>query len=319
MALLNSKTYSGMIAILLVAVLFLFTSNTLNAEDKQPSSNKAAATKKILLIGQSPDGHIPATHEFMAGLRVIDKLLKPIAGIETKTVNADDPWTDGPKLLKEADCAVIMVTQGGRWMQSDPARYKAFKEFVAKGGAVVALHWSVGAKDPQYIQGQLKILGGTRGGKQRKYTTVEADLKVVNKKHPIMTGVKDFHVYDEFYYRLDLLKNDPGFQPLLQVRLDEKDETVCWAWNRPDGGRAFGYVGMHFHKNWELPEYRRFITQGILWTLKMPVPEGGVSVDIDPDDLKLQNIEAAIKEWKVEKKKMKKLKRKAKAKLKTKK
>src|SRR5262245_3232340 len=74
---------------------------------------------RLLIAGQSPDGHPPLTHEFMAGARVLDELLKKFPDIQTTVVKADEPWTEGPKLLDECDGLVMLVTQGSRWMQTD--------------------------------------------------------------------------------------------------------------------------------------------------------------------------------------------------------
>ena len=73
---------------------------------------------------------------------------------------------------------------------------------------------------------------------------------------------------------------------LLDPRLSSPLQRAIWttrtrrfaekAWDRPDGGRSFGFVGLHFHKNWERIEYRRLVSQAILWSLKMPIPEGGL-------------------------------------------
>jgi type 1 glutamine amidotransferase len=178
----------------------------------------------------------------------------------------------------------MLVTQGSRWMQTDSNRWAAIKRLAARGGGIIALHWSVGAKDAEYIDGQLNLLGATRGGPQRKYVESLGDYKRVDPKHPILTGVPDFTAFDEHYYRLDR-RND--IQPLLTVNIEGKDEMVAWAFQRPDGGRSFGFVGLHFHANWQLPVYRRFVVQGVRWSLKLPVPEGGVNTDIDQKVLEI--------------------------------
>ena len=62
---------------------------------------------------------------------------------------------------------------------------------------------------------------------------------------------------------------------------------AAWSWERPDKGRSFGFVALHFHANWQIPDYRRFVVQGVLWTLKLPIPAGGANVDIDSKKLEL--------------------------------
>jgi len=264
--------------LLMVAALVVFV----------PTSNiSAAATKRVLIVGQGTDGHPPTTHEFMAGAHVLAELLKPYKEIQATVVKADEPWTEGPKLIEESDGIVLLVTQGAQWMQTEPKRHAALKKLAARGGAIVALHWSVGAKDAKYIQGQLDLLGGTRGGPQRKYLVLATELKRVLPTHPILTGVGDIKVYDEMYYALDRV---PGIQPLFTSHLEGKDEMVAWSWERPAGGRSFGFVGLHFHSNWQLPAYRRFVVQGVLWSLNLPIPSGGVNVDIDSSKLALDGV-----------------------------
>lgn len=244
----------------------------------------AEKPKRVLIVGQSPDGHPPTTHEFMAGARVLDQLLKSYPDIQTTVVKADEPWLDGPKLLDQCDGLVMLVTQGSRWMQTDSNRWAAIKRLAARGGAIVALHWSVGSKDAEYIDGQLNLLGATRGGPQRKYVESLGDYRRVDPKHPILAGVPDFTAFDEHYYRLDRRMD---IQPLLTVNIEGKDEMVAWAWERPDRGRSFGFVGLHFHANWQLPVYRRFVVQGVRWSLKLPIPDGGVDLKIDPKVLEI--------------------------------
>lgn len=250
-------------------------------------SASAADARRLLIVGQEPDGHPPTTHEFMPGAKVLAELLKPFPKIKTTVVNADEPWADGPGLIDACDGIAMLVTQGAQWMQSDPARHAALKRLAARGGAVIALHWSVGAKDAKYIQGQLDLLGGTRGGEQRKYQKLEVEMKRAAPGHPVLTGLGDFKAYDEFYYALDRV---PGITPLYTVNIDGQDEVCAWAWERPDHGRAFGFVALHYHSNWQRPEYRRFVVQGVLWSLKLPVPAGGVKADIDAKLLELDGV-----------------------------
>jgi len=251
------------------------------------TSVSAAGSKRLLIVGQGPDGHPPTTHEFMPGAKVLAELLKSEKDLQTIVVNADEPWTDGPKLIDQADGIVMLVTQGAQWMQLEPHRHDALRRLAARGGAIVALHWSVGAKEAKYIQGQLDLLGATRGGPQRKYVVLSTELKRVVPRHPILRGVGDVKVHDEIYYALDRV---PGIQPLFTSRIEGKDEMAAWSWERADGGRSFGFVGLHFHSNWQLPAYRRFVVQGVLWSLKLPIPANGVNVDIESKKLELNGV-----------------------------
>ena len=66
------------------------------------------------------------------------------------------------------------------------------------------------------------------------------------------------------------------------------NKTVGWAWERSDGGRSVGYSGLHFHVNWRHEQYRRLVAQAVLWTLKLPVPNDGLKVNLDPKVLELK-------------------------------
>lgn len=240
---------------------------------------------KLLLVGSGPDGHPPQTHEYMAGLRILGKLLKDVPGLEITTVRGDEPWREGPKSIARADGVVLFLTEGARWMNHDAKRREALAKLAARGGGISVLHWGMGTKDAKNIDGCLQLLGGCHGGPDRKYKVVETKAVIADRKHPIMAGIKDFRVRDEFYYRLKFVKAKKGIHPLIRVTIDGQPETVAWSWQRPDGGRSFGFSGLHFHRNWRLQAYRRLAAQGVLWTLKKPVPKEGLDVGAAKDVL----------------------------------
>lgn len=260
----------------LVLILFAAVLGAVRATAEEP--------KRLLLIGQGPDGHPPATHEFMAGLRVLEHVLARVPNLEITTVKADDSWPEGPALIREADGVVLYLSQGARWIESDPRRLDAMAELASRGGGIAALHWAIGAKDPQYIETCLAFLGGCHGGPDRKYVVMDATVQVADRGHPVTRGIDDFDVHDEFYYRLKFVQPDEQIEPIVQVAIDGRDETVAWGWRRPDGGRSFGFSGMHFHRNWELEAYRRLAAQGVLWTLDLPIDGAGIDVSC-PDDV----------------------------------
>jgi hypothetical protein len=253
------------------------------------SSALAEAPQKLLLIGQGPDGgHPPTTHEYMAGLKVLEKCLAPVKGIEVTTVRADDPWKEGPELIGRSDGVVLFVAEGARWVAADPKRQEALEKLAARKGGLAVLHWGMGTKDAKPIDGFVKLFGGCHGGPDRKYKELQTEVEPADGKHPVLTGVGKIRVKDEFYYELKLAKPEGSVKPLLRATIDGKEQTVAWAWERPDGGRSFGFSGLHFHDNWKLPEYRRLVAQGVLWMLKKPVPKDGLPVEVKEEDLKLK-------------------------------
>lgn len=246
----------------------------------------AEEPKHVLLLGQRRD-HAPGTHEYMAGLRVLAACLDELAELELKVLDVSGPWPEGPELIARADCLVLFLGEGGKWMQEDPKRWEAIGRFCARGGGVVGIHWAVGAKDDKYIPGHLAMMGAMHGGSDRKYTYCETTIKPQAADHPILRGIGQFVLDDEFYYRLKRAK-EGKLTPLLSATIEGQPEMCAWAFERPDGGRAFGFVCLHNHANWGRVECRRLIAQAVLWTLKMPVPEKGLDVEVPPEVLELK-------------------------------
>jgi type 1 glutamine amidotransferase len=176
---------------------------------------------------------------------------------------------------------------GAKWIHQDPQRLAALERLAARGGAFVGLHWGIGCRDAQYIENYVKLLGACHGGPDRKFAVVTATTEIAAPIHPIMSGVEPVTVEDEFYYRLKFARPNDVVTQLVRVRIEDESHAVAWAWERPDQGRSFGFSGLHFHKNWEQAAYRRMVVQGIVWTLKLPIPKGGLNVDVSADDLQL--------------------------------
>ena len=241
---------------------------------------------KLLLIGQGPDGHPKETHEYMAGVRIVQKLLRDIPNLETIVEQADGDWREGPQRIRDANGVFLFVSEGAKWMQDSPQRLDAFAQLASRGGGLTAWHWGIGTKSPEPIDGFLRLFGGCHGGPDRKYQVVETDLAVA-REHPLAAGLRDFRIRDEFYYRLKFVRAERGVQPVFTTKIDGQEETVAWSWERPDGGRSFGFSGGHFHENWRRSEYRRLIAQAILWSLKQPIPSQNFPAALVETDFEL--------------------------------
>ncbi len=192
----------------------------------------ADAPKKLLLVGQGPDGHPKQSHEYMAGVRIVEKCLKPVMGIDLTTVQADGPWNDGPELIGRSDAVIFYVSEGAKWLQVDARRLEAVQKLAKRGGGLIVLHWGMGCKDAQYIEPFVALFGGCHGGHDRKYREAEMNLSPTGVKHPILTGIGPVKVKEEFYYQLKFTK-DKGLEHLMQADIGGKLESVCWTWERP--------------------------------------------------------------------------------------
>ncbi|MDP7011208.1 MAG: ThuA domain-containing protein [Verrucomicrobiota bacterium] len=248
-----------------------------------------AAPKKLLVLGQKPDGHPPGTHEYMPGARIVKALMAEHEEVKVTISQADEPWVDGPKLIAEADGIVMFLDEGGRFVQEPPKRKKALQAFAKRGGGLVVYHWGMGARDAKLIAPFLELFGGCHGGPDRKYTVVkDAQFQVAAPKHPVMAGIKSFELpFEEFYYKLKVPQLPKNWTALVKVPIEGSTETVGWAWERPGGGRSVGYSGLHFHVNWRHEQYQRLIAQAVLWTLKESIPQGGVKLKLDSKVIEL--------------------------------
>jgi hypothetical protein len=104
--------------------------------------------------------------------------------------------------------------------------------------------------------------------------------------------VTPFTIDDGWLYKTRFVPGLKGVTPILRTRspkekakLDEGDDIVCWAFDRPGGGRSFVFTGAHLHESFKEPGYRRLLTNGLLWAAGVDVPAGGVKAELDPADL----------------------------------
>ena len=142
----------------------------------------ADGPKRLLLVGQGPDGHPAAAHEYVAGLKILHKCLEKVPNLEIKQVLADEPWREGPELLAKADGVVLYLAEGAKWLQNDRGRHEALNKLAARGGGIVALHWAIGTKDAKNIEGFVKLVGGCHGGPDRKYKVLETTASKSNAR-----------------------------------------------------------------------------------------------------------------------------------------
>jgi type 1 glutamine amidotransferase len=57
--------------------------------------------------------------------------------------------------------------------------------------------------------------------------------------------------------------------------------------DRPGGGRGFGFTGGHYHKNWADPDFRKLVLNAIVWIAGADVPADGIESSVTEEQLKL--------------------------------
>jgi type 1 glutamine amidotransferase len=242
-------------------------------------SAAAADEQHVLVLAQARD-HPPGTHEYRAGAQVIAELLAALPGLRVTVADADEPFPEGPALIEQADAVVLFLGEGARWIHLDDQRMAAIERLASRGGGLVGLHWGIGARDGRYVERYLKLVGGCHGGDDRQYVFCETTVRCARPGHAVTTGIDEvFRLEDEYYYRLKFASQG-RLIPLWEAEIENRWETVAWAFERPGGGRSFGFSGMHYHHNWQREECRRLILQGIAWTLGRDIPEEGLDVEL---------------------------------------
>jgi type 1 glutamine amidotransferase len=230
------------------------------------TESEARRPARILLIGQGPDSHARGTHEYMAGVRIMQHILNRLPDVQVIVTKADGPWADGPEMLQSADGVFLFVSEGAKWLSADASRLEAFQELAKRGGGLCCWHWGMGCRDAEPIADYVALFGACHGGPDRKHKVMETTVSVATKNHAVLRGVVPFDIKEEFYFSLKR-HPDAQLQPLLTIPVDNRPDMVCWAWQRPDRGRSCGFSGGHFHELWLREDYRRLAVQSVLWSV----------------------------------------------------
>lgn len=263
-----------------------------------------AADKKIVFLAGKPS-HGPGQHEHRAGSLLLANCLASVPGVTTVVVS--NGWPTDVSVFDGA-AAVVFYCDGGKghaMLQGE--RLKIIGALMAKGVGIACLHYGV---EPTQEAGEkefLEWLGGAFSINWSVNPTWTADFTAF-PKHPVTRGVKPFQCNDEWYFNMRFREEKKGLTMLLSAvppasaasRADgphENNPTVramvargeaqhmAWAFERPDGGRGFGFTGGHYHKNWGDDNFRKLVLNALVWIAKAEVPPDGVASTVTPEQL----------------------------------
>ena len=258
-------------------------------------SNLSAAEKSSVVFISGKPSHGPMSHEHRAGNIILaDALNSADLGINA-VVLPEDGYPADSSVLNDADTIVIFCTgHGGHVLNPKLAEFDALMK---KGTGVVMIHWATEAEKGEPGQKFLQWMGGfcdLDWSVNPHWTPHFNDFP----EHPVANGLKPFQVDDEWYYHMRFVDDMKGVTPILAdlpppntlrrqdgprsgnpavrraVAAGEK-QVVAWAYERPSGGRGFGFTGAHNHVSWLDENFRKVVLNGILWTAHVEVPEGG--------------------------------------------
>ncbi|MDP7303107.1 MAG: ThuA domain-containing protein [Pirellulaceae bacterium] len=266
------------------AVVTVLLVGTIQAEDKA----------KIVFISGSPS-HARMSHEHRAGNMILARALND-SGLNVNAVLVPHyGYPDDTGILNEAATVVIFCT--GHRGHVLNKHLDEFDKLMHKGTGVVMIHWATEAEKGNPGEKFLEWMGGfcdLNWSVNPHWTPKFKDLP----EHPICNGVKPFSANDEWYYHMRFVDQLKGVTPILSdlpgpETLRRKDgarsgnptvrkavaagkkQHVAWAYDRPNGGRGFGFTGAHNHDSWRHDDFRKVMLNAILWTANVEVPENG--------------------------------------------
>jgi len=268
----------------------------------------AGTTKNIIfLAGKKSHGY--GAHEHRAGSMLLARCLNE-SGLDVKaSVVANGARPEIAESDKAPD-AIVMYCDGGKGHIAKEHQDK-IQAWVDDGVGVACLHYGVEVEPDVLGQTFLDWIGGYFAIGWSVNPHWDASFAEF-PEHPITNGVQPFTIRDEWYYHMRFQPDMEGVTPILSslppietltsrakdknrgsnpavmaaVSAGEK-QHVAWAYERPNGGRGFGFTGGHFHKNWQQDDFRKTVLNAIVWTAKGDVPADGVP-SRTPSDAELE-------------------------------
>ncbi len=253
------------------------------------SCTSAAAETRIVLIGGAKSEG-PAQHDYPNGIRMLESMLRasPDAqAVPHVVVEAHpDGWPPGPAALAGAAAVVLYFDGLEKHPLLDVARRSYFEAALQRGTGVVVLHQASTVPADDTELGLQRWLGAMRPGMFDRATEL---VQLTPAPHEVTRGLAKFTYRDEFYPTLRFSGARKALSPLLRAPLhpDFREgrflvlgkptvSTVAWAFERPGGGRSFGYTGAHYLAAFDEPGVRKLLLNAMFWTARLEVPPAGV-------------------------------------------
>ncbi len=256
------------------------------------------AVRRIVVIA-GPKSHGPegnGIHDYAWSARLIKTMLENSSVRDQVQVETWlNGWPTDAGALDDAD-AVMIISDGrdGEIGSEAPHlatanRVRRIEELVANGTGIVAFHFSTFAPD-ELAARVLEWYGGyfdwQTDGRREWYsniTTIKSMVTPATPGHEILRGVKPFTMREEFYFDVRFREQDSGWIPIWTADAVPHSKpnggVVAWAVERPGDSRGFATTCGHFYDNWQLPEFRRTMLNGLAWAAHVKIPATGIEAE----------------------------------------
>lgn len=283
--------------------------------------------KHILFIAGDPS-HGFGNHEHLGGSTLLAATIEEAdVGVRTTVLSG---WPEDESVFDDVHAVVFYANGGPGHLIMD--HMDRFEEVIERAVGFVTLHYAVEVPEGEAGDRFLEWQGGyfETNWSVNPFWTAEFDHY---PDHPITNGVEPFSIRDEWYYHMRFQDGLSGVNPILTdlpppesleredgphsnnphvrqaVLENEEQQHVAWAYERPNGGKSFGFTGGHYHWNWGHDQFRRVVANAIAWTAGVEIPEEGLQFspadvlelaeltdDPIPDDWDYQSIQNMLDE-----------------------
>ncbi|MCY7352334.1 MAG: ThuA domain-containing protein [Cytophagaceae bacterium] len=259
-----------------------------------PSPERVKPAKKRVVFIAGTCSHGPGEHEHEAGCRLLARQLNEYSPNLQAQVYTQG-WPQDPAAFDGVDAVILYGDGGGGHMVNQ--HLDQVGALMKKGVGLACLHYAVEVPQGKPGNAFLDWIGGYFETNWSINPVWTAQFKTF-PKHPITQGVKPFAMNDEWYYHMRFRPGMAGVTPILTtippastlaradgphennayVRAEAgKPQHLVWCYQRPDGGRGFGFTGGHFHRVWADDNVRKLVLNAIAWIAKADVPAAGVA------------------------------------------
>ena len=254
-----------------------------------PSSAASEAAKKKIVFVHGKASHGYGGHAYGPAFRMLARILNE----NVPAVAAEVVQDDADLAAMDSADAIVLGSDGGGLVKSLGDR---LEPLMKKGVGLACIHYTVDPGDPKAVKRLIEWIGGAYEQNWSVNPHWEAGFTSF-PDHPAARGLKPFKSNDEWYYHMRFAADMKGVTPILSAVPPESTrerpdgphsgnpevrarkgmaEVVGWVYQRPGGGRGFGFTGMHSHWNWAQDSYRKAALNALVWIAGAEVPAGGV-------------------------------------------